>query len=479
MLEVSSLVTVVFHMAEERRTSMFVGRQEELEYLKELYEKDGSRTLILYGQSGIGKTALLERFMEGKEAFYYEAVSCSTRQQCGFLAGRLKDKGCLITEYPKFAEIFSAIEELQGKKKLIVLDEFQNICKTDDEFLEEVYAYFYGDTKKEDVLLILCSSSICWVENSLKSKLGKLSDVIEEFYKVKELNYREFREYFSDFSLADSIEAYSILGGIPGLWHYFNGQISLRRNIEQFILHNDGKLHDYGQQYVSEELRETAVYNTILTVLATGKCKLNDLYQATGFSRAKISVYLKHLMQLEVVEKVISVDTEGRENAGKGMYRICNSYVHFYYRYLFPNQNKIRVGEIEILYDELIAPTLKEFAKVGFRQFCIEFLECENRLNRLPEKFFYRGQWIGKKGAIDFIFKDEDEEILAGICNWEKELLTYEDYQIFMECQESAKIKAEYMILFAAGKFDNRLREEAKKNPYLALVSLEQMQFVK
>ena len=61
----------------------------------------------------------------------------------------------------------------------------------------------------------------------------------------------------------------------------------------------------------------------------------------------------------------------------------------------------------------------------------------------------------------------------------EKEMLMYEDYQLFMECQESAKIKAEYMILFAAGKFDNRLREEAKKNPYLALVSLEQMQFVK
>ena len=64
---------------------------------------------------------------------------------------------------------------------------------------------------------------------------------------------------------------------------------------------------------------------------------------------------------------------------------------------------------------------------------------------------------------------------MAGICNWEKEMLVYEDYSLYMECQEQAKIKAEYTILFSAGNFDNRLREEMKKNPQLALVSLEQM----
>ena len=79
------------------------------------------------------------------------------------------------------------------------------------------------------------------------------------------------------------------------------------------------------------------------------------------------------------------------------------------------------------------------------------------------------------KGNIDLIFKDDEEEILAGICNWEKEMMMYEDYSLFMECQNSAKIKAEYVILFSAGNFDNRLREEMKKNPKLALVTLEQM----
>ena len=76
---------------------------------------------------------------------------------------------------------------------------------------------------------------------------------------------------------------------------------------------------------------------------------------------------------------------------------------------------------------------------------------------------------------IDFIFKDDEEEILAGICNWEKEMMMFDEYQLFMECQESAKIKAEYVVLFSSGNFDNRLREEVKRNPKLVLISLEQM----
>lgn len=79
-------------------------------------------------------------------------------------------------------------------------------------------------------------------------------------------------------------------------------------------------------KWLSEELRETAVYDTILATLADGRHgKLNDMYAHTGFSRAKISVYLKNLMELELVEKVLP-----------GTYEICNAFVRFYFCFLFP-----------------------------------------------------------------------------------------------------------------------------------------------
>lgn len=454
---------------------MFTGREKELQYLNDYYKKSGTQILVVYGQKGIGKTSLLEQFIEDKDCFYYEAISCSTRQQRVFMASHLEDMGITVSEYPEFEELFSVIEESKDNKKILVIDEFQNMCKTDNEFFEALYTYINREEKKNEMFIILCSSSIGWVENSMVAKLGSLSRMLSGFYKIKELKYQDFKEHFPLFSQEDSVGAFSILGGIPGLWQYFNDEFTLRENIENFILQSKERLFDYGQQYVAEELRETAVYNTLLGALADGKKKLNDLHRHTGFSRAKISVYLKNLMQLEIVEKVFSFDTEGRDNTQKGIYQIKHPYVHFYYRYLFPNQTKIFVWETSEFYDQFIAPTFKSFVSNCFQQVCQEFLERESALGRLPGKFENKGQWVGKKGNIDFIFQDEDEEILAGICNWEKEMVMYEDYQLFMECQESAKVKAEYVILFSSENFDNRLREEMKKNPKFALVSLEQM----
>lgn len=453
---------------------MITGREKELQYLNDYYEKPGTQILVVYGQKGIGKTALLEQFIEDKDCLYYEAISCSARQQRVFMANHLEDMGITTSEYPEFEELFSVIEASRESKKILVIDEFQNMCKTDNEFFEALYTYIKGEERKSDMFIILCSSSIGWVENSMVSKLGALSRMLSGFYKIKELKYQDFKAHFPLFSKEDSIGAFSILGGVPGLWQYFNDKFTLRENIESFILQSNERLFDYGQQYVAEELRETAVYNTLLGALAAGKRKLNDLHQHTGFSRAKISVYLKNLMQLEIVEKVFSVDTEGRDNTQKGIYRIKHPYVHFYYRYLFPNQTKIMFRETGEFYDQFIAPTFKDFVSDCFKKVCQEFLEKENAMGGLPGKFTNLGQWVGKKGNIDFIFQDE-EEFLTGICNWEKEMMVFEDYSLFIECQESAKIKAEYVILFSAGKFDNRLREEVKKNPKLALVSLEEM----
>ena len=138
-------------------------------------------------------------------------------------------------------------------------------------------------------------------------------------------------EYFSGFSMEQCIEAYAVLGGIPGLWNHFSDKLSIKENICRNILDSKAFLFGEGQRMVEEELRETGVYNTILSSIAAGNHKLNDLYLHTEFSRAKISVYLKNLMELELVEKIFSYDTEGKANTQKGIYRISNHFVHFYF----------------------------------------------------------------------------------------------------------------------------------------------------
>jgi hypothetical protein len=307
------------------------------------------------------------------------------------------------------------------------------------------------------------------------SKMKGLARMVSGFLKIRELKYRELVKAFPGFSPEECIGAYSILGGIPGLWQYFDDSLSLRDNIEQKILRPGEVLFSYGQQVVEQELRETAVYNTILCALAQGRKKLNDLYLHTGFSRAKISVYLKNLMQLELVEKVFSMETEGRSNTQKGVYQIRHPYVRFYYHYIFPHRSALARLRPPEFYDRFMTRDFRQFSAPCFVQVCREYLEKENIQRHLPGKYGHLEQWVGKTGNIDFIFQDEEGNTLAGICNWEKEVMTYQDYEGLKDSLNKAKLRGDYLVLFSAGTFDERLQDEAKMNPGLVLHTIDRL----
>ena len=108
---------------------------------------------------------------------------------------------------------------------------------------------------------------------------------------------------------SECVEVYGIIGGMEEYLNCWDGEKSTKENVCEQILSADGRLFGEAEQYIRMELRELSVYNTILSAIASGHRKLNELYQFTGYSRAKISVYMKHLMELGVIEKVVSFET--------------------------------------------------------------------------------------------------------------------------------------------------------------------------
>ncbi len=47
---------------------MFIGRKDEKKRLEEIYNSERNNLLVLYGRLGIGKTALINEFIQGKNA---------------------------------------------------------------------------------------------------------------------------------------------------------------------------------------------------------------------------------------------------------------------------------------------------------------------------------------------------------------------------------------------------------------------------
>ena len=176
---------------------MILGRAQELKYLNTYYDREGSQILVVYGEKNIGKTALMKQFVQDKPCHYYHARSASEREQLYQWGKELSEDEIRTLKYPSFGELLNAgVKDGQNGKKVIIIDEFQYIVKASDTFMKELITVVHDSWRNSEVMVILCSSSIGWVENSMISKIGEAAYELSGFLKVKEL---EFENMIADY----------------------------------------------------------------------------------------------------------------------------------------------------------------------------------------------------------------------------------------------------------------------------------------
>ncbi len=452
-----------------------VGKNAELRELLRYFRQDGNQLVILYGRKNIGKSDLLKQFLRNKKYMYYAARQASPQLQRQMLGEEIQKKYQIKIQSFDYDTFFNRIRSGDGSKLVLVIEDFEYIAKKDPEFASSIRRLKEKKLYPGPVMIILCSSSIAWVENDMVECLGTCAKKVTGFVKVREQGFVNVVQKLSDYSVRECIEVYGILGGVPGYLSRWDTKQGLKENVCRHILAKDGFLFQEAQQYIKEELRELAVYNTILEAVASGRRKLNDLFLYTGFSRAKISVYLKNLMAFEVVEKLSSFETGGWDNAQKGLYAIRNTYIHFWYRFVYPNLSDLHMMAEEDFFDLHIALGLEEYLNECFRKVCMEYLQLMSMVNQLPIQIHKMGTWVGKQGSIDIIAQNSIRENIVGICNWSEEFLTDAMYERLLVSMEQARIKAKSFYLFSAREFDAAIRQRSEEDPRLVLVDMNRL----
>ncbi|MCR4657837.1 MAG: ATP-binding protein [Lachnospiraceae bacterium] len=450
---------------------MIQERSVEYEYLRNFYQREENQIVILYGDRYSGLSEFIRDFLKGMDYFYYYARPCSDEEQLLEWKNELRDELPKGTEFGNgYLGILSAMLNQKCEKRIIIIDEFQNIAKTSADFIETLIRVSGDKWNNQPALFLLLTRSSYWIENQMVERLGKSAYEISGLIRLNELKFLDIVRHFKKYELKECVEIYSILGGCRELWDRFDDELTVSENISKNILTKGTPLYEYGMDILPEELREPSVYNTILAALSNGREKLNDIYKYTGFSRAKISVYLKNLIALGIVKKVDSYDTACRENAQKGIYRIANSFTGFWFRFVFTRLSKLNMMHPDRFYQKYIAPSFKAYSSRYFTEVCSEYLELMNRMGKLSFKYTKKGSWIGKVGNIDIIAQDEEGNTLCALCSYEKSRISYEDYEWFLFCIEQAKLKVKDLFLFSAGDFDEQIIMEAEENENLYLI---------
>lgn len=447
----------------------------ELKQMEDLYKKPGNQLVLLYGRDGCQKEQLLKVFCRDKRFFYYRARQASEREQLLQMGSEVEEKYGIRLQKYTYDEYFNRVKSGNPSKLVVVIDEFQHIAKKDITFMNSILKLKAKKLYPGPVMIILASSSVVWVESDCQEKYGDYLKKADATWKLKDASFLDVVRRFPEYSTSQSVEVYGIVGGVPAYLDRWDSDRNVRDNVCRHILSRNGFLFQEAEHFIGLELRELSVYNTILAALAAGYHKLNELHQLTGFSRAKISVYMKNLMAFDVIEKVVSFDTGGWENAKKGVYQISDTFVNFWFRFAYPHLSNLYMMTPEEFYDKYIAPELNAYLNRYFVKVCREYLTLLNMVGKLPIDIHRIGTWVGKQGTIDIVAQNEVRQSVVGVCNWSEPQMSVRWGDELLENMKRARISADYMYLFSAQGFSPELVQLSKEDGRFLLVDMKEL----
>ena len=443
--------------------------------LELLYEKSGNQLVVLYGRKDCKKEELLRAFAKDKKCFYYRCRQTSPENQKRMMGEEITTQYQVRLAKESYDEYFNRIKSGDASKLVVIIDEVQYIMKRDPEFLNSVLKLKGKRLYPGPVMIILASSSIVWAEQELASAFAEEEKKIDAKIKLEDFTFLELVRTFPSLPVSECIKIYGAIGGVPGYMEHWSANHSFKDNICRLVLTEGGYLFDMAQQVIASELRELSVYNTILSAIAQGHNKLNDLFLTTGYSRAKISVYMKNLSHFDIVEKVVSFETGGWDNAKKGIYRIKDTFVNFWFKFVFPHMSDLYRLTPEEFYDRHIEKELDSYMNRYFCDVCMEYLQLLNQIGRVPFAIHKMGTWIGKTGTIDIIAQSSDRQNIVGLCNWEKPYLTMEMCENLYKSMEKARVQSNHFYLFSAKAFEPALVEMAKNDARFELIDMNEL----
>jgi AAA+ ATPase superfamily predicted ATPase len=410
---------------------MFLGREKELESLERMYAKDTFQMAVVYGRRRIGKTSLLNEFVKGKKSLYLPAEEVNDSlnlKKFSNILGELLGIGNFpaVNDWNDF---FSIIEEKFGREHMVVvIDEYPyaaSVNKSLNSILQHIIDYKFKNT---NMFLILCGSSMSFMENQVLGEKSPLFGRRTGQLKVNPLDYYDAALFYPHVSDVNKIRYYAAIGGTPYYLSLIDDTLSFEENLRDLYFEINGYLLNEGTLLMKQEFREPANYNAVLQAIASGSNTLNEIAGFTKLETSLISKYLLTLQELNYIERVIPFGANPLKGK-KSHYQIMENFVAFWYRYVFSVRTEIERGHGEV-YFALALDNLDEFIGPIFEEVTKQYLRRKNSALQLPFVAKSFGKWWGRGKAgeaqeIDIVVESvAGKELIIGECKWTAALKT-------------------------------------------------------
>jgi len=450
----------------------FIGREYELNFLEEKYASKKAELIFLYGRRRVGKTETLRRFCRDKEHVFYSCIECVDHDQLNAFSARMLAMGIpasqYLTRFESWERALESVAELPGDgKKLLIVDEFPYMVRNNRSIPSILQNLWDARLKNENVMIVLCGSAMSFIEKEVLADKNPLYGRATGILKMAPMDFYDAVRFFPDRKPEEQILLYSILGGIPYYLKQFEPEKSVDDNIRANILSRGSILYKEPEFLLRQEFREPALYNSIVEAVALGNTRLNEINQKTQVERSKLSVYLKNLVELGLLEREfpISDGVKEKANVQRGLYRITDNFFRFWFAFVFPNLSELEAGDADSVFQYLVRPKLDVFTSRIFEDVCRACLRRLNRADRLPFHFTQIGRWQDKNEELDVMALDSTKrQILLGECKYRNAPFDLAEFH-HMRSKYAPPVQdaAIYYYLFSKSGFCDELRRFAEE----------------
>jgi len=462
---------------------MFVGRDEELEELNKLYKSSRLEVAIMYGRRRVGKTELINHFCKGKKCIFFTAIENSAEYNLNIFIEavhksrlRLSDETfakMIPRDYIQLLDLIAAIAKQE--KIILVIDEYPYLAKAEKSFSSILQKYIDYNFKSTDMLIILCGSSMSFMENQVLSAKSPLYGRRTAQFKIEPFNYYDAVKFVPNYSKEDKLLTYGVFGGTPYYLSQVDNKKSLQENIAELFFNSKGLLFEEPGSLIKQELREPHLYNAIITVIANGSTRLSEIADKVSKPANLCETYIKKLISLGLV---IKEKPTGEKTGTKSLYILNDNMFKFWFRYTQDNLTMILKGLGKKAADS-IWPEINSFMGRCFEEVSIQYMW--KNYSSLPIQPKEIGRWWGnnpkekQEEEIDILAVDGNRAIF-GECKF-KNIKT--GIEILENLERKSKLfkkyTTQYYYIFSKGGFTDQIKKAAKENKNIKLIGLNDL----
>ena len=329
----------------------FIGRNREIERLKQCMDSNHAQLIVVYGRRRVGKTFLIESFFQKNFAFNFTGAYQQPKSvQLMNFADEIRFQTGMNIKTPEnwreaFGELRKYISSIETEKKQVVfLDEMPWMDTHRSDFLSSFEWFWNGwGSKQDNLVMVICGSATSWMKKNISDNKGGLFNRQTCRIYLEPFNLNETETFLKskniNWSRMEIAQCYMIMGGMPYYLNLLNPQKSFGQNIDDLFFRKRGELWDEFSHLYNTLFTNGDRYMEVCEVLSRKKGGLTRSEIATE-SNISSSGMLSKILDDLVISGFVRIYNFYGHKKRECIYQLCDYYSLFYFKFIKDNYGK-------------------------------------------------------------------------------------------------------------------------------------------